>query len=281
MSRVADLDCPEQLPVNNKARITAHVGQAGLGGQVVKAVLEEDGKPLEQAEVVLSEGDGPQEVVVPVRADSQGSAHLHVRIPPVPEEKIAREQPAFGRGPGGRQPDPRPYIEGTLRAEYGALVQRFLSKDPDLEFCALVQTRPNVFVQRTNMEGLKLKGMPADAATLEKFDVILLGDLDSTALEARSPWSSLVQARRAGAGLLAYRRLSSLGPGGYGGTPLRGFCRSLTGDREYRPDHRSVPADTHPAGRDHPILANIGKFFPTPSSPPQVAGLPPLDGCVR
>ena len=32
------------------------------------------------------------------------------------------------------------YIEGTLRAEYGAIVQRFLSKDPDLEFCALVQS---------------------------------------------------------------------------------------------------------------------------------------------
>ena len=30
------------------------------------------------------------------------------------------------------------------------------------------------------MAGLNLKGLPADAATLEKFDVILLGDLDST-----------------------------------------------------------------------------------------------------
>ena len=33
------------------------------------------------------------------------------------------------------------YLEGTLRAEYGALVDRFLAKDPDLEFYSLVQTR--------------------------------------------------------------------------------------------------------------------------------------------
>ncbi len=52
------------------------------------------------------------------------------------------------------------YVEGTLRGEYGAIVDRFLAKDPDLEFCSLIQTRPNVFLTRTNMEGLKLSGFP-------------------------------------------------------------------------------------------------------------------------
>jgi len=55
-----------------------------------------------------------------------------------------------------------------------------VSKDPDVEFCSLVQTRRNVFVQRTNMEGLRLNGIPSEANVLGKFDVFLLGDLAST-----------------------------------------------------------------------------------------------------
>ena len=74
------------------------------------------------------------------------------------------------------------YVEGTLRAEYGALVDRFLAKDPDLEFCALVQTRPNVFLQRTNMADLRLAAIPTDRPTIDKFDVFIFGDIDATYL---------------------------------------------------------------------------------------------------
>ena len=172
------------------------------------------------------------------------------------------------------------YIEGTLRAEYGAIVQRFLSRDPDLEFCALVQTRPNVFVQRTNMEGLKLTGLPTDAATLEKFDVILLGDLDSSYWKPQ-PLELLVQRVRAGAGLLAFGGYHSLGPGGYGATPLEAILPVLTGDRNIGQITDPFLPILTPAGRDHPIFANIARFFPTVTSPPQTPGLPPLDGCVR
>lgn len=279
-ARVADLECPEQLPVNNRARITAHVGQAGLGGQVVKAILEEDGKPLDQAEIVLRDGDTPQQVAFQFVPTVKGRHTYTVRIPPVPEEKIAQNN---HRSAVVLVVDSKIrvlYLEGTLRAEYGAIAQRFLSRDPDLEFCALVQTRPNVFVQRTNMEGLKLPGIPADAATLEKFDVILLGDLDSSYWKPQ-PMELLVQRVRAGAGLLAFGGYHSLGPGGYGGTALEGILPVLTGDRNLGQITDPFLPILTPSGRDHPIFANIGKFFPTSSSPPQALGLPPLDGCVR
>ena len=279
-ARVAELECSEQLPVNKRARITAHVGQAGLGGQVVKVILEEDGKPLDQAVIVLRDGDAPQPVAFQFVPTVKGRHTYTVRIPPVPEEKIAQNN---HRSAVVQVVDSRIrvlYLEGTLRAEYGAFVQRFLSRDPDLEFCALVQTRPNVFVQRTNMEGLKLPGIPADAASLEKFDVVLLGDLDSSYWK-REPMELLVQRVRAGAGLLAFGGYHSLGPGGYGGTALEGILPVLTGDRNIGQITDSFLPILTPAGRDHPIFANIGKFFPTSSSPPQAPGLPPLDGCVR
>ena len=280
-ARVSGLECPEQLPVNNRARITAQIGQSGLAGQVVKAVLEQDGKPLDQAEVVLRDGEDGQEVAFEFVPTVKGRHTYTVRIPPVPEEKIAQNN---HRSAVVQVVDSKIrvlYVEGTLRAEYGGLVQRFLSKDPDLEFCALVQTRPNVFLQRTNMEGLKLDGLPTDAATLEKFDVILVGDLDSSYWKPQA-MELLIKRVRDGAGLLAFGGYHSLGPGGYGGTPLEAILPVLTGDRDDRPDHRPVPADPHArrprTTRSSPTSASSSRRRPRPRPP---AGLPPLDGCVR
>ena len=278
--RVADLACPEQLPVNNRARITAHVGQSGLAGQVVKAVFEEDGMQRDQAELVLREGDALQEVVFQFVPTVKGRHTYTVRIPPVSEEKIAQNN---HRSAVVQVVDSKIrvlYLEGTLRAEYGALVRRFLSKDPDLEFCSLVQTRPNVFVERANMEGIKLAGLPSDAATLEKFDVVLLGDLDSTYWKPQS-MELLIRRVRDGAGLLAFGGYHSLGPGGYGGTPIEGILPVFLGDRNIGQLTDPFQPVLTPAGREHPIFANIAKFFPTPTAPAQVAGLPPLDGSVR
>ncbi len=279
-ARVAGLECPEQLPVNNRARITAHIGQAGLAGQVVQAVLEEDGKTLDQAEVVLRDGEAPQQVSFQFVPTVKGRHTYTVRVPVVPAEKIVENNHRSAVVQVVNSEIRVLYVEGTLRAEYGALVERFFSKDPDLEFCALVQSRPNVFVQRTNIEGLKLTGLPGDAATLEKFDVILLGDVDSTYWKPQ-PMELLIKRVRDGAGLLAFGGYHALGPGGYGGTALQGILPVATGGRDIGQVTEAFVPILTPAGHDHPIFTNIAKFFPTLSAPPQAAGLPPLDGCVR
>jgi uncharacterized membrane protein len=279
-ARVAGLECPEQLPVSNKARITAHIGQAGLAGQVVQAVLEEEGQRLDQAEVVLRDGETPQPVSFQFVPAVKGRHKYTVRVPLVPGEKITENN---HRSAVTQVVDSKIrvlYIEGTLRAEYGALVERFFSKDPDLEFAALVQTRPNVFVERTNIEGLKLTGLPTDAATLERFDVILLGDLDVTYWKPE-PMELLIKRVRDGAGFLAVGGYHALGPGGYGGSAIGGILPVIAGGRDIGQLAEAFLPVLTPAGRDHPIFANIGKFFPTASAPPQAAGLPPLDGCVR
>lgn len=135
-------------------------------------------------------------------------------------------------------------------------------------------------MQRTNIEGLKLTGLPGDAATLEKFDVILLGDIDSTYWKPQ-PIALLIKRVRDGAGLLALGGYHALGPGGYGATALQGILPVVTGGRDIGQVTEAFLPILTPAGHDHPIFANIAKFFPTASAPPQAAGLPPLDGCVR
>ena len=143
--QVVALNCPDTLMLNNQARITAGIEGVGLAGRVIRVVLEEDEKPIGEVELTLDEVEGPQEVEFEFRPTAVGRRVYTVRVPPIPEEKIEennqRSAVAIVVEPGIRVL----YLEGTLRAEYGAIVQRFLAKDPDIEFCALVQTRPNVF----------------------------------------------------------------------------------------------------------------------------------------
>lgn len=275
--RIASLDVPDQMPLKDRARVTAQLRQTGLADRVVKAALEEDGRPVAQAVIVLR---AEQEVAFQFTPTTKGRHTYTVQIPVLPDEKIAENN---HRSTVAQVVDTRIrvlYVDGTLRAEYGALVQRFLSKDPDLEFCALVQTRPGVFVQRTNMEGLSIQGIPGDAATLAKFDVIVVGDLDR-ALWSQAQMDLLVQRVRAGAGLLMLGGYHGLGPGGYGGTPLEEILPALLGGRNVGQMKDSFLPVLTPEGRAHPIFANIGPFFPGQESPAKVAGLPALDGCVK
>jgi uncharacterized membrane protein len=172
------------------------------------------------------------------------------------------------------------YVEGTLRAEYGALVNRFLAKDPDLGFCALVQTRPNVFLRRTNMPELQLAAIPAERAAFDKFEVFILGDLDSIFLRPAQQ-EMLLSRVRAGAGLLMLGGYHSLGPGGYAGTPLGRALPVELGDRAIGQFTEPLLPVLTAEGRRHPIFANISRFFPTQQGPAQSPGLPPLDGCTR
>jgi uncharacterized membrane protein len=278
--QVTGFECPEQLPVNNKARVKAFVDAVGYGGRVVKVILEEDGRAIDEAELVLDDAEGSQEVALQFVPTVRGRHTYTVHVPPAPEEKIIENN---HRSLSVQVVDVKVrvlYIEGTLRAEYGALVDRFLSRDPDVEFCALVQTRPNVFSQRSNIPDLKLNGIPSDAATLEKFEVFVIGDLDSTYL--KPPQMEAIKKRvRDGGGLLMLGGYHSLGPGGYAGTPLEEVLPVTVGERSVgQLTDPFLPVLT-PDGRQHPIFANIAAFFPAPGAEPEMAGLPPLAGCVK
>ncbi len=278
--QVTGIDCPERLLVNNKAKITGLVDGIRLGGRVIRVVLEEDGKPVQETELALDDVEGSQKVEFEFRPTVKGRHTYTVRATPIPEEKITENNHRSGVA---MVIEPRIrvlYIEGTLRGEYGAIVDRFLAKDPDVEFCALIQTRPNDFLTRTNIEGLDLKSIPSDAETLGKFDVFILGDLDSTYLRPQQQ-ELLIQRVRAGAGLVMLGGYHALGPGGYAGTPLGETLPVILGSREIgQVDDPFMPLLT-PDGVRHPIFANIADFFPTQGGGAKVAGLPDLDGCTR
>ena len=278
--QVAGIDCPDRLTLNNIARITGSIDAIGLGGRVIQVFLDEDGKQIAQAELTLDDAEGSQQVKFEFRPAVKGRHTYTVRIPPVGEEKIIennqRSAISMVIEPGMRVL----YIEGTLRAEYGALVDRFLAKDPDLEFYALVQTKPNVFLKRTNMTNLKLNAIPSDQETIDKFDVFIFGDMDSSFIRPQQQ-EMFVKRIREGAGLLMLGGYHSLGPGGYDGTPIGNVLPVMLGARQVGQVTDTFLPTLTPTGSHHPIFANIASFFPTPQNPAKTIGLPSLEGCTR
>jgi uncharacterized membrane protein len=278
--RLAGFECPERMMLENLVRVTASIEAFGLDGRVIDVILEEEGEPIATQEIALDERGSPRQVTFEFRPTTPGRRSFTVRVPPLAEERIAennqRSAVALVVEPGIRVL----YLEGTLRAEYGAVVGRFLSRDPDLEFCALVQTRPNVFTQRTNIEGLALEAIPSDAQTIDAFDVFILGDIDSTYLTADQQ-ERIVARVRAGGGLLMLGGYHGLGPGGYAAAPIGAVLPVDPGGREIGQVTRPFLPQLTPEGIRHPIFANIAHFFPTAAGPPLSAGLPELDGATR
>ncbi len=278
--RIVDLNVPEQMPVENLARVKAYIDADGYPGQVTSALLEEDGIQVAEQELVLDGVEGTQEIMFEFMPKQKGLHRYTVRTPKLSGEKIPENNVRSSSSLVIEARIRVLYVEGTLRAEYGAMVGQFLSKDPNIEFCALVQTRPNVFMQRSNIDGLQLKSIPDDQETLDTFDVFIIGDLDSSYL--RSDQMERIRSRVLdGAGFLMTGGYHSLGPGGYEGTEIEKILPVFVGDREVGqiddPFYLRLTRD----GAQHPIFANISQFFPIADAAAEVEGLPQLQGSVR
>ncbi|MCS7305321.1 MAG: glutamine amidotransferase [Thermoguttaceae bacterium] len=278
--QVTGLDVAERMLINNVAKIKVSVEGVGLPGRVVKVLLQEDEKEIAQQDLRLDEVEGAQIVEFEFRPTVKGRHVYTARVEPVPEERIVennrRSAVSLVVEPGIRVL----YLEGTIRAEIGAIVGRFLAKDPDLEFCALWQTKQNNFVMRSNIPQLALTEIPTDPAVINTFDVFLIGDLDSSFL--RPEVQKLIMDRvENGAGLMMLGGYHSLGPGGYAGTPIGEALPVVLGSRDIGQVTDEFLPQLTPEGVAHPIFANIADFFPTKQRSPKVEGLPPLDGCTR
>jgi len=278
--QLAGIDCPDRLLLDNLAKITASVEGIGLLGRVIKVVLQEDGKPIGEKELTLDAIEGSQQVTFDFRPATAGRHTYTVGVPVVAQERIEqnnrRSAAALVVEPGIRVL----YVEGTIRPEYGAVVQRFLAKDPDLEFYALVQTRPNFFIKRTNIPGLALDGIPSEPKTIEQFDVFILGDIDASYFRPEQQ-DLFVKRIRSGAGLLMLGGYHGLGPGGWAGTPVGDILPMRLGNRQVGQITEPFLPVLTPDGVRHPIFSGISGFFPTQQRGAAIAGLPPLDGCTR
>jgi uncharacterized membrane protein len=286
------LDAPRVAIRDHATSITARVRLNGMPGETVEVRLLEEGSVQPTGRVTLR-AEGPSQVLSARflwtprgegQADRQDGADLRavrVEIASVLGESSEADNAAALHLLVTRPSLRILYIEGSIRPEYKFLRRR-LDSDPNLQFAALVRVSENRFWSYGGVKGQRLTDLPKTDEDFGLFDVLILGDLDSSFL---SP-GQMARIRRFvndGGGLLMLGGRSSFGPGGYGGTDIEAVLPVLAGSRLEPQETTPFLPQLTAAGQAHPILEGLGDFFPLPGRPgpaENAARLPDLLGCV-
>ena len=279
--QVTGIDCPDHMILNNIAKVTGSIDAVGLGGRVIQPVLEEDGRQVAQAELTLDDVEGSQQVAFEFRPTTKGRHTYTVRVEPVEGEKIVENNQRSAVAMVAEAGIRVLYIEGTLRGRVRRPGQS-LPGQGSRSGVLRVGPNPAERVSPANEHGqsCSLRRFPKDQETIDKFDVFIFGDIDSSYIRPEQQ-RMFVKRIRAGAGLVMLGGYHSLGPGGYTGTPLGDALPLKLGGRELGQYTESFLPVLTPDGSHHPIFANIAGFFPTRQGGAKTPGLPPLDGCTR
>lgn len=127
------------------------------------------------------------------------------------------------------------YLEGALRAE-STFLRRSLGASPDI----------NIDYEMLADRG-KWPAPLDDRFDEGKYDVMVIGDLDSDALRTED-WQRLADLVDRGAGLIMLGGFQSFGPGGYGNTPLADVLPIRIGRLERQNLDEPVRTDLHLPG---------------------------------
>jgi uncharacterized membrane protein len=283
---VDNVESPDDFVVNHESTLKATVRSTALANRVVDVQLSEidsGGKSiglLTSRRLVLQPTPEGQTVELPFKPPSVGVHKLAVWIDPVPGERSTIDN---------RQElqilaiDPRIkviYIEGRARPEYREL-SRALARDSNIELATLLRIQQDRFAASGTVDGDAFKQMPASSAEWGKFDVIILGDLDSSFIGR--PQQQLIEQRTsAGAGLLMIGGQNSFGPGGYKDSPIEKALPVFVGDTNAAQEKSQFVPQMTPEGAGHPAMEGLAEWFSqsssTTTSPAKT--LPPLRGNV-
>ncbi len=278
---IAAVDAPDEAAAHNVSTIKAHIAHEGLANRTIEVRLADGPQQLDKQTLVLSDKQKIHIVELRYKPTTTGRKRLTVSVPVDPAELIG-ENNAHDVHLLVTDPQIKVlYIEGAVRPEFKFL-RRFLGTDPNLELATLIQVRPPLFAAGGTVGGKPLKGFPQTADDFKAFDVFLIGDLDRTYL-TKQQMDLLVEAVRAGKGLLMIGGTSTLGPGGYAGSPIESMLPVTVGPRSKTAQETTpfVPRLTA-EGRVHPVFAGLVPFFDhsQAAATPSAEQLPPLQGCV-
>ncbi|MBX3411605.1 MAG: hypothetical protein KF708_02715 [Pirellulales bacterium] len=165
------------------------------------------------------------------------------------------------------------YVEGAIRPEMPYLIRALASS-------------PNIKVDAVRVNAERRETRPPDFAERfkpGKYDVYILGDLDSTAFDD-AELTNLADAVRRGAGLIMIGGVHSFGPGGYQKTALADVLPIVMTDLERQNFHEPLSPDLHLSGppKLRPTKLAEGHFIlrlgEAGQSSSVWANLPPLPG---
>jgi uncharacterized membrane protein len=153
-----------------------------------------------------------------------------------------------------------------------------LAHDADVELATLLRVQNDRFKADGTVDGQAFSAQPRTAEDWDKFDVILIGDLDASFL---SPGEQSLIRRRVsdGGGMVMIGGQRNFGPGGFAGSPLEEALPVFVGGLDMPQDKEEFVPLMTAEGAAHPVLEQLGDWF---ASPGQAAkqSLSPLKGNV-
>lgn len=277
---VEQLSVPATVFVKNEFPVVATVREEGMEGKTVPVEIEAETSPGKMETVattqITSRQDGERmSVEQHYTAVVPGEIKITVKVPPQPGELLTtnNEISTFVSViKGGLNVL---YLEGTLTGE-----QKFLRHSLD--------SSPDIHLDFLYFRADKPETRPADLAERlqpGKYDVYLIGDLDSAAFTPEE-LKSLTGAIERGAGFMMLGGLHSFGPGGYGETLLAEALPIEFNRLERQNFGEKVREDLHVAGplRMVPTPTGLRQYLMKLSGDDNAAAwkqLPPLSGANR
>lgn len=282
---VDNVACDEDFAVGHESKITATITSTALANRLVEVKMSETDsadKPIGDLQIqklVLQPTPKGQTVDFVYKPTTVGVHKLAVWIDPIPGERnVADNRQEFQ----GLALDPRIrvlYIEGRLRPEYKYL-NRALGHDPNIEESTLVRLQQDRFASGSEGESSqRLNHLPSTLDEWKKFDVIIIGDLDSSFL-SRPQQAAIEQVTADGGGLLMIGGTSNFGPGGYKDTAIEKALPVLVGEASAGQDRNEFVPQLGADGIGHPAMEQLDQWFLGLGGKPPKQNLPSLRGNV-
>ena len=281
---IDNVETADDFVVHHESKVKITVKSSALANRVVEVRMAEvdgEGRPagrLASKALVLQPLPEGQTLELPFKPERVGVQRLAVWVDPIAGERSTVDNRQEFQG---LALDPRIkvlYIEGRVRPEYTQL-NRALARDPNIEVASMLRITQDRFNAAGTVNGGPVSALPASAEEWKKFDVIILGDMDSSFL-TRIQQLAIEQRTAAGGGLLMIGGQNSFGPGGYEGTSIEKalpvFTGPLSSAQERSPFVPALTAD----GLAHPAMEGLDRWFARSGAATQPTDLPPLRGNV-
>ncbi len=286
--RIVAADAPLEVVKNNTASLTVQAKVTGIASPAPAQLLEgASDTPVETATFRKVGGSLWEAQLRWTPRDAPGGGDdvvrvLRIAVPADRDETVADDNRTELHVLVAQPRIRVLYVEGSMRPEYKFL-RRLLDSDPNVQLQALVRVSGNRFWAQGSLGGQTLDRLPTEAEDFRLFDVLILGDLDSTFLgDARL--ARIRQFVNDGGGLLMLGGHNSLGPGGYGQTVLEEVLPVEVGTRNQGQEATPFVPQLTADGESHPIFEGISGYFSGPGGrkpDPALTALPELLGCVQ
>jgi uncharacterized membrane protein len=280
---VENIETADDFVVDHETPVRITIKSTALANRVVDvkmALIDEAGKfigEMKSSKLVLQPLAEGQTVELSFKPEQTGVQRLAVWVDPVPGERSTVDNRQEFQG---LALDPRVkvlYIEGRARPEYREL-NRALGRDSNIEVASLLRIREDRFAASGTVDGKRITGLPSTLEEWKKFDVIILGDLDSSFL-SKPQQTAIEQAVLDGAGLMMIGGQNSFGPGGYKDTPIEKALPVFVGELAAVQEKSEFVPTLTPEGVTHPAMETLDEWFAQEALAPTKT-LPPLRGNV-